>query len=77
MNHNKVKSIVFDVLESCDCEDERICNKCPFANLCDGIFTGELQRSSNPTPKVPSHGYVSGQMVRKMIEAYEGRMKND
>ena len=41
MNQEKVKRIIFDVLESCDCEDERICDKCPFANLCMGIFTGD------------------------------------
>lgn len=29
-----------------------------------------------PAPRVPSNGYVGGQMVRKMIEAYEGRMNN-
>ena len=31
----------------------------------------------HPTPRVPSHGSIGGQMVRKMIEAYEGRMNND
>ena len=30
-----------------------------------------------PTPRVPSYGSIGGQMVRKMIEAYEGRMNND
>lgn len=28
-----------------------------------------------PTPKAPSNGSVGGQMVQKMIEAYEGKMK--
>ena len=28
-----------------------------------------------PTPRVPSCGSIGGQMVQKMIEAYEGRMK--
>lgn len=41
MNYKKVKSIVFDILESCDCEDERICEKCPFANHCMALFTGD------------------------------------
>ena len=31
----------------------------------------------HPTPRVPSHGSIGGQMVRKMIEAHEGRMNND
>ncbi len=30
-----------------------------------------------PTPRVQSHGSVGGMMVRKMIEAYEGRMNNE
>jgi hypothetical protein len=30
-----------------------------------------------PTPRVQSHGSVGGMMVRKMIEAYGGRMNND
>ena len=29
-----------------------------------------------PTPRVPSYGSIGGQMVRRMIEAYEGRMNN-
>lgn len=41
MNHDKVKSIVFDILESCDCEDERVCDKCPFVKHCVGLFTGD------------------------------------
>ena len=41
MNYEKVKSIVFDILESCDCDDSRICDKCPFVNLCMGLFTGD------------------------------------
>lgn len=41
MNHEKVKSVVLDILESCDCEDERICDKCPFVKYCVGIFTGD------------------------------------
>lgn len=41
MNQEKVKRIVFDILESCDCEDEKICDKCPFVNICVGIFTGD------------------------------------
>ena len=30
---------------------------------------------SHPTPRLPSNNYVGGQMVRKLIETYEGRMK--
>ena len=41
MNHEKVKSVVFDILESCNCEDERVCDKCPFVKICVGIFTGD------------------------------------
>lgn len=47
MNHEKIKSIVFDILESCDCEDERICSKCPFVNYCVGIFTGDWSNVPN------------------------------
>lgn len=28
-----------------------------------------------PTPRVPSAGNIGGQMVQRMIDAYEGRMK--
>ena len=41
MNYKKVKSIIFDILESCDCEDEEICDKCPFCKHCVGLFTGD------------------------------------
>lgn len=41
MNHKKVKSVVFDILESCDCEDARVCDKCPFVKLCVGLLTGD------------------------------------
>lgn len=41
MNNERIKSIVFDMLESCDCDDRRICEKCPFINLCVGLFTGD------------------------------------
>ena len=41
MNNERIKSIVFDLLESCDCHDSRICEKCPFVNLCMGLFTGD------------------------------------
>ena len=37
----------------------------------------DCRTPSRPTPRLPSNGYVGGQMVRKMIEAYEGRMNND
>ena len=29
-----------------------------------------------PIPRLPSNSSLAGQMVRKMIEAYEGRMNN-
>lgn len=29
-----------------------------------------------PAPRLPSNGYVGGQMVRRMIAYYEGRMNN-
>lgn len=44
MNHEKVKSIVLDILESCDCEDDEVCDKCLFADICMGIFTGDFGR---------------------------------
>lgn len=47
MEQKKVVQIVLDILESCDCEDERICNKCPFVNLCAGIFTGDWSNVPN------------------------------
>jgi hypothetical protein len=36
----------------------------------------DWRMSPRPTPRVPSNGSVGGQMVRRMIEAYEGRMNN-
>lgn len=41
MNYEKVKSIVFDILESCDCEDGEVCENCPFIKHCVGLFTGD------------------------------------
>jgi hypothetical protein len=44
MKHDKVVPIVMDILESCDCEDEKICDKCIFVDICMGIFTGDFGR---------------------------------
>lgn len=44
MKHDKVVPIVMDILESCDCEDARVCDKCIFADICMGIFTGDFGR---------------------------------
>ena len=48
MNHEKVKSVVFDILENCDCEDARVCDNCPFVKLCVGIFTGDWSDIPQP-----------------------------
>ena len=51
MKQEKVVRIVLDILESCDCEDERVCDKCPFVDYCVGIFTGDWSKVPNMEEK--------------------------
>ena len=51
MKHEKVVQTVLNILKSCDCENERICNKCPFVNYCMGIFTGDWSNVPNMEEK--------------------------
>lgn len=37
----------------------------------------DWRMSSHPIPRLPSNGSIGGQMVRRMIEAHEGRRNND
>ena len=51
MNYKKVVPIVTDILESCDGGevDTRICDKCIFADICMGLFTGDFGKLAPTT----------------------------
>lgn len=43
----------------------------------DDRYYQEIKRqtASTPTPRIATYGNIGGQMVRKMIEAYEGNKR--
>ena len=47
----------------------------PTVNLREIDETDRCYREANPTPRINNANGIGGQMVRKMIEAYEGKRK--
>ena len=47
----------------------------PTVNIRKIDETDRLYREANPTPRVATYGNIGGQMVQRMIEAYEGRRR--
>ena len=47
MYYKDTVKVVLTILENCD-GDDNICNKCPFANHCMGLFTGDWGTVPDP-----------------------------
>lgn len=47
----------------------------PTVNISEIDETDRHYREANPTPRIATCGSIGGQMVQRMIEAYEGRRR--